>query len=83
MTAKKIDYIIIYAFLLASILCIATLVRLFVLKELQMDEFSGLVAFIIACILLWGIYFSFQSILNDCLLPIVERIFRKQKSVSE
>jgi hypothetical protein len=27
---------------------------------------------------LGGFYFSFQSILNDCLLPVVERIFRKK-----
>lgn len=79
MKAKKIDYIIIYSFLLASILCIAMLVRLFVVKELQMDEFSGLVAFIIACILLGATYFSFQSIVNEFLLPLVERIFRKEK----
>lgn len=77
MTAKKIDYIIIYSFLLASILCIAMLVRLFVVRQLQMDEFSGLVAFIITCILIGATYFSFQSIVTECLLPLVERIFRK------
>ena len=79
MTTKKIDYIIIYSFLLASILCIAMLVRLFAVKELQMDEFSGFVAFIVTCILLGAIYFSFQSIINECLLPLVERIFRKEQ----
>ena len=77
MIAKKIDYIIIYSFLLASILCIAMLVRLFVVRQLQMDKFSGLVAFIITCILIGATYFSFQSIVNECLLPLVERIFRK------
>jgi hypothetical protein len=60
------------------------LVRLFVVREMQMDEFSGLVAFIAACILLGAIYFSFQSIVNECLLPLVERIFRKrQQSMPE
>lgn len=78
MTAQKTDYIIIYSFLCASILCIALLIRLFVVTKLQMDEFSGLVAFIVACLLLGGIYLSFQSILNDCFLPVVERIFRKK-----
>lgn len=78
MTAKKTDYIIIYSFLCASILCIALVARLFVVTELQMDEFSGLVAFIVTCLLLGAFYFSFQSILNDCLLPVVERIFRKK-----
>ncbi len=78
MTAQKTDYIIIYSFLCASILCIALLIRLFVVTKLQMDEFSGLVAFIVACLLLGGIYLSFQSILNDCCLPVVERIFRKK-----
>lgn len=77
MIAKKIDYIIIYSFLLASILCIAMLVRLFVVRQLQMDEFSGFVAFVITCILIGATYFSFQSIVNECLLPLVERIFRK------
>lgn len=77
MLSKKFDYIIIYSFLLASILCIAMLVRLFVVRQLQMDEFSGLVAFIITCILIGATYFSFQSIVNECLLPLVERILRK------
>lgn len=78
MATHKTDYIIIYSFLCASILCIALLARLFVVTELQMDEFSGLVAFIVTCLLLGAFYFSFQSILNDCLLPVVERIFRKK-----
>ena len=77
MTAKKCDYIIIYCFLSASILCIAIAARLFVIKELEMDEFSGLVVFGVTCLLLGGAYLSFQSILSELLLPIVERIFRK------
>lgn len=44
-----------------------------------MDEFSGLVAFIITCILIGATYFSFQSIVNECLLPLVERIFLKEQ----
>ncbi|WP_418697719.1 hypothetical protein [Bacteroides sp.] len=79
MTAKKTDYIIIYSFLCASILSIAVLVRLFVVTELKMDEFSGLVAFIVTCLLLGSIYFSFQSILNDCLLPLVERVLKSKE----
>lgn len=79
MLSKKLDYIIICSFLLASILCIAMLVRLFVVRQLQMDEFSGLVAFIITCILIGATYFSFQSIVNECLLPLVERIFRTEQ----
>lgn len=78
MTAKKSDYIIIYCFLFASILCIAVLARLFVVKELQMDEFSGTVAFIVTCLLLSAAYFSFQSFVNEWLQPVVERIFRKK-----
>lgn len=82
MTAKRCDYIIIYCFLSASILCIAIAARLFVIKELDMDEFSGLVAFGVTCLLLGGAYLSFQSILNELLLPIVERIFRKEQQES-
>ena len=78
MTAKKTDYIIIYSFLCASILSIAVLARMFAVTELKMDEFSGLMVFFVTCLLLGGFYFSFQSILNDCLLPVVERIFRKK-----
>ena len=78
MTAKKIDYIIIYSFLCASILSIAVLARMFAVTELKMDEFSALMVFFVTCLLLGGFYFSFQSILNDCLLPVVERIFRKK-----
>ena len=78
MTAKKIDYIIIYSFLCASILSIAVLARMFAVTELKMDEFSGLMVFFVTCLLLGGFYFSFQSILNDCLLPVVEQIFRKK-----
>ena len=78
MTAKKTDYIIIYSLLCASILSIAVIARMFAVTELKMDEFSGLMVFFVTCLLLGGFYFSFQSILNDCLLPIVERIFRKK-----
>lgn len=78
MTAKKTDYIIIYSFLCASILSIAVIARMFAVTELKMDEFSDLMVFFVTCLLLGGFYFSFQSILNDCLLPIVERIFRKK-----
>lgn len=78
MTAKKTDYIIIYSFLCASILSIAVIARIFAVTELKMDEFSGLMVFFVTCLLLGGFYFSFQSILNDCLLPVVERIFRKK-----
>lgn len=78
MTAKKTDYIIIYSFLCASILSIAVLARLFVIHELQMDEFSGMMTFVVACLLLGATYFSFQSIANEWLQPIVERVFRKK-----
>lgn len=73
MTTKKTDYIIIYSFLCASILSI-----MFAVTELKMDEFSALMVFFVTCLLLGGFYFSFQSILNDCLLPVVEQIFRKK-----
>lgn len=78
MTAKKYDYIIIYSFLCASILSIAALARLFVITELKMDNFSGIMAFIVVCLLLTASYLSFQSIINDWLLPKVECIFRKK-----
>jgi len=84
MITKKTDYIIIYLFLFASILCIAMTSRLFVVKELQMDEFTGFIAFMVSCLLLSAAYISFQSILNECLLPVVERIFQnKQKASSQ
>ena len=78
MTAKKSDYIIIYCFLFASILCIAVFARLFVVRQLQMDDFSSTVAFVVACLLFGAAYFSFQSIVNEWLQPAVERIFRKK-----
>jgi len=78
MTAKKYDYIIIYCFLFASILCIAVLARLFVVRELQMDEFSGLAAFVVVCLLLSATYLSFQSFVNEWLQPIFERILREK-----
>lgn len=68
MTAKKYDYIIIYSFLCASILSIAVLARLFVITELKMDNFSGIMAFIVVCLLLTASYLSFQSIINDWLV---------------
>lgn len=78
MTAKKYDYIIIYSILFASILSIAALVRLLVISELQMDEFSGLMAFVIVCLLLGAAYLSFQSIIDVWLLPVIERAVRKE-----
>lgn len=82
MIAKKTDYIIIYSFLFASILCIAMMARLFVVKELQMDEFTGFIAFVVSCLLLSANYISFQSIINECLLPTIERIFQNKKATS-
>src|SRR5574344_453193 len=78
MTAKKYDYIIIYCFVFASILCIAVLARVFVVRELQMDEFSGLAALVVSCLLHSATYLSFQSFVNEWLQPVVERIFRKK-----
>lgn len=78
MAARKYDYIIIYSILFASILSIAVLVRLLVISELQMDEFSGLVAFVIVCLLLGAAYLSFQSIIDVWLLPVIERTVRKK-----
>lgn len=78
MAARKYDYIIIYSILFASILSIAVLVRLLVISELQMDEFSGLVAFVIVCLLLGAAYLSFQSIIDAWLLPVIERTVRKK-----
>lgn len=78
MAARKYDYIIIYSILFASILSIAVLVRLLVISELQMDEFSGLVAFVIVCLLLGAAYLSFQSIIDVWLLPVMERTVRKK-----
>lgn len=78
MIAKKYDYIIIYSILFASILSIAALVRLLVISELQMDEFSGLMAFVIVCLLLGAAYLSFQSIIDVWLLPVIERAVRKE-----
>lgn len=78
MTSKKADYIILYCFVCASILCIAMVARLFVVREMQMDEFSGVIAFLVTCLLFGAAYFSFQSIVNEWLLPVVERIFRKK-----
>lgn len=78
MIAKKYDYIIIYSILFASILTIAALVRLLVISELQMDEFSGLMAFAIVCLLLGATYLSFQSIIDVWLLPVIERAVKKE-----
>lgn len=78
MAARKYDYIIIYSILFASILSIAVLVRLLVISELQMDEFSGLVAFVIVCLLLGAAYLSFQSIIDVWLLPVIERTVSKK-----
>lgn len=78
MAARKYDYIIIYSILFASILSIAVLVRLLVISELQMDEFSGLVAFFIVCLLLGAAYLSFQSIIDVWLLPVTERTVSKK-----
>ena len=78
MAARKYDYIIIYSILFASILSIAVLVRLLVISELQMDEFSGFVAFVIVCLLLGAAYLSFQSIIDVWLLPVIERTVRKK-----
>lgn len=48
-----------------------------------MDEFTGFIAFVVSCLLLSATYISFQSIINEYLLPVVERIFQnKQKATS-
>lgn len=48
-----------------------------------MDEFSGGVAFIGASLLFVAAYFGFQTALNNCLLPVIERTIRKRRKLPE
>ena len=83
MGSKKTDCIIIYSSLFASILGIAASVRIYVMDELQMDEFSGSVTFLMTCLLFGAAYICFQSILDEWLPPKVEHIFAKKRQQPE
>lgn len=82
MSGKKIDNIILITFICASILCIAVVARIYVVQVLDMDEFSGFIAFLVCGLLFGALYFAFQSIVNDFLSPKLERLFGHGQSES-
>lgn len=82
MSGRKIDNIILISFICASILCIAVVARIYVVQVLNLDEFSGFIAFLVCGLLFGALYFAFQSIVNDFLSPKLERLFGRGQSES-
>lgn len=56
--------------------------RIYVVQVLNMDEFSGFIAFLVCGLLFGALYFAFQSIVNDFLSPKLERLFGRGQSES-
>ena len=68
MNQKSIEHIALYSLVLVGTLVVGVLARQFVLSK-GVDDFSSIVAFFAAVIVLMAIYASLQITFNQLLLP--------------
>ena len=71
MNQKSIEHIALYSLVLVGTLVVGVLARQFVLSK-GVDDFSSIVAFFAAVIVLMAIYASLQTTFNQFLLPHIE-----------
>lgn len=71
MNQKSIEHIALYSLVLVGTLVVGVLARQFVLSK-GVDDFSSIVAFFAAVIVLMAIYASLQTTFNQFLLPRIE-----------
>ena len=83
MTAQKTIYITVYLLLLIPTLSIALVTRIFSLKVMSLDGFSGNIIFLITCILCAVLYLIFKTTIDGYILPILCKCSKIQLAVAE
>lgn len=83
MTPQKTIYITVYLLLLIPTLSIALVTRIFSLKVMMLDGFSGNIIFLITCILCAVLYLIFKTSIDGYILPILCKCSKIQLAVTE
>lgn len=83
MTPQKTIYITVYLLLLIPTLSIALVTRIFSLKVMMLDGFSGNIIFLITCILCAVLYLIFKTTIDGYILPFLCKCSKMQLAVAE
>lgn len=83
MTPQKTIYITVYLLLLIPTLSIALVTRIFSLKVMLLDGFSGNIIFLITCILCAVLYLIFKATIDGYILPFLCKCSKIQLAVAE
>lgn len=83
MTTQKTIYITVYLLLLIPTLSIALVTRIFSLKVMLLDGFSGNIIFLITCILCAVLYLIFKTTIDGYILPFLCKCSKIQLAVAE
>ena len=83
MTPQKTIYITVYLLLLIPTLSIALVTRIFSLKVMMLDGFSGNIIFLITCILCAVLYLIFKTTIDGYILPFLCKYSKIQLAVAE
>ena len=83
MTPQKTIYITVYLLLLIPTLSIALVTRIFSLKVMMLDGFSGNIIFLITCILCAVLYLIFKTSIDGYILPFICKFSKIQLAVAE
>ena len=83
MTPQKTIYITVYLLLLIPALSIALVTRIFSLKVMMLDGFSGNIIFLITCILCAVLYLIFKTTIDGYILPFLCKYSKIQLAVAE
>lgn len=83
MTPQKTIYITVYLLLLIPTLSIALGTRIFSLKVMMLDGFSGNIIFLITCILCAVLYLIFKTTIDGYILPFLCKCSKIQLAVVE
>ena len=83
MTPQKTIYITVYLLLLIPTLSIALVTRIFSLKVMLLDGFSGNIIFLITCILCAVLYLIFKTTIDGYILPFLCKCSKIQLAVAE
>ena len=83
MTPQKTIYITVYLLLLIPTLSIALVTRIFSLKVMMLDGFSGNIIFLITCILCAVLYLIFKTTIDGYILPFLCKCSKIQLAVAE
>ena len=83
MTPQKTIYITVYLLLLIPTLSIALVTRIFSLKVMMLDGFSGNIIFLMTCILCAVLYLIFKTTIDGYILPFLCKCSKIQLAVAE